>query len=294
MLDIYIPFWGEPALLYQAVDSVLAQTSDRWRLTIIDDAYPDMSVADHFAAIADGRLRYRRLTNNEGVTANFQRCVDDATADYVCIMGCDDVMLPHYVQVICDAIGRNRQADIIQPGVQAIDSTGAVVLPLADRAKRIRALPRRGREAMIAGRGLAESMLYGDWLYWPSLTFRTSAIRGFRFREDLPFTQDLALIVDMAFAGASLLYTPEVCFSYRRHAASVSARDLVDGPRLADERRYFRSAARQARQHRAWRAALAAVLHPKSRVLAATLLPQAMRARNLVATRRLLRHIFWA
>jgi hypothetical protein len=31
MLEIFIPFWGEPALLFEAVESVRAQTDPDWR-----------------------------------------------------------------------------------------------------------------------------------------------------------------------------------------------------------------------------------------------------------------------
>ena len=39
-IDIIVPYWGEFSLLKQTVDSVLAQTSKAWHLTILDDHYP--------------------------------------------------------------------------------------------------------------------------------------------------------------------------------------------------------------------------------------------------------------
>ena len=40
-LDIFVPFWGDPAMLRETVESVLAQSNDQWLLTVVDDAYPD-------------------------------------------------------------------------------------------------------------------------------------------------------------------------------------------------------------------------------------------------------------
>ena len=38
MIDIMLPFWGEPRYLYETVEAVRGQTSDDWRLTVVDTA----------------------------------------------------------------------------------------------------------------------------------------------------------------------------------------------------------------------------------------------------------------
>ena len=73
-LDVFIPYWGDPGLLYATVESVRAQTDPRWRATVVDDCYPDPSVAEHFAAEDDPRIRYLRNEQNLGITANYDRC----------------------------------------------------------------------------------------------------------------------------------------------------------------------------------------------------------------------------
>ena len=88
MLDILVPFWGDPALLRRTIDSVLAQTSPDWRLTVVDDAYPDESVPAYFASLTDGRIRYVRNETNVGITENYRRCLALAEADFVVFMGC--------------------------------------------------------------------------------------------------------------------------------------------------------------------------------------------------------------
>ena len=55
-LEIFVPFWGDPALLYETVDSVRAQRNPDWRLIVIDDCYPDDSVPAYFAALDDERI----------------------------------------------------------------------------------------------------------------------------------------------------------------------------------------------------------------------------------------------
>ena len=130
-----LPFWGDPSYLYEAVDSVLAQDSDQWRLVIVDDHYPDELVAQHFAALDDPRITYLRNENNLGITDNYRKCLSLVEADYMMFMGCDDVMAPNYISTMLAAIEQFPQADIIQPGVQVIDEHGEVYRPLGDKVK---------------------------------------------------------------------------------------------------------------------------------------------------------------
>ncbi|MDY0830366.1 glycosyltransferase [Microbacterium sp. BG28] len=292
-LDIFIPYWGDPALLKQTVASVLAQRDPQWRLTVIDDCYPDPSVAEWFAQITDERVRYLRNDANLGITGNYREAVRLADEPYMMLLGSDDLLHPDYVGLIAQTIRAVPNADVVQPGVNVIDESGAVVKPLADRVKQRLLAPRRGEGvAVLRGETMATSLIRGDWLYWPSLTFRTSALKGTDFREGLPIIQDLALLMDLAFAGATLVYNPTVAFSYRRHSASASQRTILDGTRFRDERAYYRQAHELAAA-RGWkRTAHAARLRPISRLHAVTELPGVIRRPSAAGLRSTLSHVF--
>lgn len=288
-LEVFIPFWGDPALLYATVASVKAQTDPGWTITVVDDCYPDPGVAEHFAAEDDPRITYVRNETNLGITDNYQRCRELASGELMMFMGCDDLMHPTFVETVKAAHREFPTAATIQVGVQVIDENGAPIDPLTDRVKRaIR--PSVERRTELSGETLATSLLRGAWHYWPALVFRTEALQRYAFRDGLPIIQDLALLIDMTAAGESLVLDPTVCFSYRRHTQSASASSLLHGTRFADERRYYASAAAQMGD-RGWsRAARTARLRWTSRLHAVTLLPTALRQRERSAVRSLLAH----
>lgn len=291
MLDIMLPFWGEPRYLFQTVASVLAQTDDDWRLTVVDDCYPDDSVPRFFASLDDPRVRYVRNSQNLGITANYAKCISLASAELVMLMGCDDLLHPDYVQRIHADHVRFPQADIIQPGVQIVDSAGNRVSPFVDIVKQQLMMPRTKLPMIISGEALATSLLRADWLYWPSLVFRRELLVGTPFRKGFPIIQDLALVIDMVVKGANLLLDPHVCFSYRRHEASASSAALFDGRRFSGEEEYFRVAATIVSRNGWQRARRAAVCHSTSRIHAAVLVPKALGSKNLSAARALAAHV---
>ena len=43
-VDILFPYYGDVAMMKQAVLSVVGQTNPDWRLIVVDDGYPDDSI----------------------------------------------------------------------------------------------------------------------------------------------------------------------------------------------------------------------------------------------------------
>lgn len=275
-LDIMLPFWGKPEYLFSTVESVLQQDSDRWRLVVVDDQYPDERVPDYFRTLNHPRVEYHRNPINLGITDNYRKCLSLSRSDYMMFLGCDDILKPNYVSTILADIARYPGVDIIQPRVHPIDADGSLTFPLQDMVKRIvqPSVSRTPRE--IDGQVAAASLMTGDWLYWPSLTFKRQRLLETPFRDGFPLIQDLAIVVDILTSGGRLLLDPTECFHYRRHSTSASSSRILDGTRFQGERRYFTLAAQQFRAQ-GWKTAeLHAKLHLTSRLYALTLLPAAI------------------
>jgi glycosyltransferase involved in cell wall biosynthesis len=269
-IDFCMPYWGDPDDMKASVRSVIAQTDPNWRLTVIDDCYP-ADVQGFFEALEDERVIYQRNETNVGITENFRRAVRAASGPLVVVMGSDDLLLPNYVGVMRRLAVAHRDVDIFQIGVRVINANGEPTRTLVDTVKLRLLAPRRA--LTLRGQDLANSLLVGDWLYWPSLMFRTDAMRRFDFEDDLPIILDLALLLDLAFDGRALRYEPTLAFEYRRHSESLSQQALLDGTRFADERRFYRAMAARAQSRRWRRASFAARSRVMSRLHGLSVLP---------------------
>ncbi|SDX49382.1 Glycosyl transferase family 2 [Modestobacter sp. DSM 44400] len=291
-LDIMIPFYGDPDMLRQTVTSVLTQTDPGWRLTVVDDGYPDPSVAEWFGALDDERVTYVRNEQNLGANKNYEKCMTLATEQDVVILGADDLLMPEYVSVVTRARAAFPEAAVIQPGVKVIDEHGVESRTLVDETKKRLYAPKLSQRASMSGEELARSLLRGNWLYFPSLVFDVEKVRAIGFRPGLDVVQDLALVLDLVMRGESLVVDPTTCFAYRRHGGSDSSWRAVEGSRFREERAFFLGAAAELEKLGWTRAARAARLHASSRMHALTYLPVAVRKRKLGAVRVLLDHGF--
>lgn len=289
-VDILFPFYGDVDLMKLAVQSVRQQTNRDWRMIVMDDGYPDDSIPGWFASLEDDRITYERNKTNLGANGNYRKCLTRVENDLVVVMGADDIMMPNYIDWFVERAEQYPEAAIFQPGVFVIDQNGAPSNTLVERVKAVYR-PKGSGLRLLTGEELATSILRGDWLYFPSLGWRAETITGIGFREGYDVVQDVALVMDVAFSGRSLLLDDVAAFLYRRHSGSDSSWRALEGTRFSEERRFFANMA-QEMDERGWkRAARAARLHVSSRLHAGALLPKAALVKKWQGVRNLGEHI---
>ena len=232
-VDILLPYWGDVTLFKKTVESVLRQTHTDWRLLIVDDCYPSDEASEYCASIQDPRITYYRHRKNIGIANNFNYCLDQAQAQYSVILGCDDVLLPQYLQTALANIG---DADIYQPSVDVIDADGKSYLPLGDRIKRLLQPKKSG---FYSGESLVASLCVGNWLYFPSILWKTNTLKNYRFNPQYKIVQDVDLEFSMIIDGAVLYYDKTVTFQYRRFSESLSSKEKQGGVRFNEEKEVY-------------------------------------------------------
>ncbi|MGW5846940.1 glycosyltransferase family 2 protein [Streptomyces sp. NPDC055254] len=290
--DFMLPYYGDVRLMQDAVRSVLAQSDPDFRLVVIDDG-KEAEVPGWFEQLGDKRVHYSRNEQNLGITKNFQKCVRLSEADYVVIMGCDDLLHPHYLETVRALVEDHPGIGMVQPGVDVIDGEGRVTQGLADNTKKRLYAPQVKGRRVMGGEELAASVLRGNWLYFPSIAWRGEALREVNFRDDYSVIQDLALVVDLLEGGEQMVIDHSTTvFQYRRHAVSESSVQAFSGTRFTEAERYFAAVAARM-DARGWpKAARAARFHSASRLHALTMLPGALRRGHRDGARTLAKHAF--
>ncbi|CAN5134952.1 hypothetical protein BH09ACT12_BH09ACT12_04030 [soil metagenome] len=291
--EFLLPLFGDPELCRLAIASVLDQTHTNFRLTIVDDSYPQFPLARYIRGLADPRVSYRQNDVALGAGGNFRRVLSVASSERVTFMGSDDRLHPHYLAQVAALLSQYPEADIIQPGVRIIDAAGIPLMEMTDRAKRLLAPKISSQPTLLEGEPLAASLLRGNWSYFPSLMWRRSAISAIGFRE-YDVVQDLGLLLDVVMSGGSMLVDPTLAFDYRRHAGSLSVIRAQTGARFDEERSYFNDVAKSLTALGWQRAARSAKMRLASRLHAGSLAPRALAAADINLARQLLRHALGA
>ena len=271
-LDIALPFYGDVAFMKQTVQSILNQSDPNWRLVVVDDGYPDDTLPGWFASLQDQRIEYQRNVKNLGANGNFQKCLGLLSAEYCLVMGADDLLEPNFVERINDLIRANPGISMIHPGVKVIDENNEFISTRSDQVKKsIR--ESQGISKVLSGEPLARSLMKGNWMYFPSIVWKTKTIQEIGFRPGFHVCQDLGLAMDLIMQGGEMILIEDEIFRYRRHQESDSSVKAINGERFKDERHFFAVMAKDLKSVGWNSASRAAKVHSTSRLHAASLIP---------------------
>ncbi|WP_342757016.1 glycosyltransferase family 2 protein [Kineothrix sedimenti] len=107
--SILVPAYEtNPEYLREMVDSVLNQTYSRLEL-IVADASASGRVKEVIETYDDKRLRYVRIAENKGISANTNAALAKSEGEYVGLLDHDDVLTPDALYEMAKAIAENEK-----------------------------------------------------------------------------------------------------------------------------------------------------------------------------------------
>lgn len=113
--------------LREMIDSVLAQTYEKFELILADASSSDC-VEDIVKTYEDKRILYRRLKRNGGISANTNQALMYATGDYAGLLDHDDMLTPDalYEMAVCidEYERKNIELQLLYSDEDKCDGTG--------------------------------------------------------------------------------------------------------------------------------------------------------------------------
>jgi glycosyltransferase involved in cell wall biosynthesis len=208
-VSVCIPTYNSARHLPEAVESVLRQEFEDYELIIVDNASSD-ETPEICSSYDDPRLRYVRYEKLVGQGGNWNRCLSQATGEYVALLHADDRYLPRFLTERVETLDQNPSVGLAFGAVTVIDEAGAEI----------------GRKAFRE-----------EASFWPSPHFYKELLLGCvvspvspvvrrycyetigGFREDRKWGIDCEMWLRIA-AKFAVSYSPVTLAGYRIHAAS--------------------------------------------------------------------------
>jgi glycosyltransferase involved in cell wall biosynthesis len=124
-ISVVIPVYNGERTIFEAVNSVLAQTFRDFELIVIDDGSQD-TTTEILAAIHDSRLRVFSYTN-AGVAASRNRGIELASGEFISFLDADDLWTPDKLELQLNALRNHPEAAVSYSWTDFIDETGKQV-----------------------------------------------------------------------------------------------------------------------------------------------------------------------
>jgi glycosyltransferase involved in cell wall biosynthesis len=225
------------AHLRLAVDGILAQTVETWRLIVVDDASPSPAAHAHLDALAaqDPRIVVLREPLHRGPGHCRNVGIAYAWSEHIPVVvfnDADDISHPRRLEVIGDIFARESTTSVVYSHFDPIDQDGEAVAradltpSIAEILEAIAAHPPEGADVWI---DIATRTGYVNLTSATSV--RTRLAYSYPFPEEL-VSEDFHTWLRYSAAGGEFRYTPAVPTRYRvRLSGGGSAsRDRVGGP----------------------------------------------------------------
>jgi glycosyltransferase involved in cell wall biosynthesis len=290
-VSIVTPFLDAGTFLEPAIESVLAQTFDRWELLLVDDGSSDGSsaVARKWAAALPDKVKY--LTHpdgrNRGASASRNLGIAHAAGEYLAFLDADDAYLPHKLSEQVRILDHALDAQVLYGATEYWYSWNGAVTDRADWTWHPRDV--QIGKVIEAPHVLATFLNDGGTVpCMGSVLARRSAVVAVGGWEESFRT----ICTDQAFHAKLTLRFPvlfhDVCWDrYRQHAGSSCHRVAAAGQTHATFETYLRWLERYLDEQRAddatLRAALRRALRPYDHPLLVRLERQAKRQGRRVA-----------
>ncbi|MGC8121911.1 glycosyltransferase [Marinobacter sp. VGCF2001] len=97
LISIITPTYNRERTIAQAVESVLAQSYERWELLIIDDGSEDGTREQLSGYLDDARVQYH-FQENQGQSVARNRGLRYARGEYICFLDSDDLWVPEKLE----------------------------------------------------------------------------------------------------------------------------------------------------------------------------------------------------
>ncbi len=223
-IDIIVPAYNAARFLPAALDSVVAQTVEDWRILLVDDGSQDdtSAIARSYADRLGDRFLYIHQPN-AGLPAARNTAIRNASAELLALLDADDLWLPRRLELSIAAF-RDRPEVGLAYGFNArIDPDGRVLDTFAHR------------KPHAAGHVAPYIYMRELDLPCPTVTFRRSAVeRVGLFDETLRASEDRDMWLRIALHYEVALI-PEVIAHYRVSPAAMT----TDPQRMFDAQLQF-------------------------------------------------------
>jgi glycosyltransferase involved in cell wall biosynthesis len=112
-VSVLVTVYNREAFLAACLESILASTFDDFEIVIVDDGSEDFSVAiaEEFAR-RETRIRFVRNETNLGDYPNRMKAASLASGEYLKYVDSDDLIYPHTLAVMVEAMTTHRDADL--------------------------------------------------------------------------------------------------------------------------------------------------------------------------------------
>ena len=210
-ISILVPLWNnQKQFQIEMLDSVMNQTYQNWELCLADGSDDEHSyigeICKEYAGRSNGRIVYKKLEKNYGISGNTNECLKLATGEYIGLFDQDDILHP----------------SVLYEYVKAINEQGADYLYCDEttfKGNDINKMLTMHFKPDYA----PDNLRANNYICHFSVFARTLLDGNELFRTKFDGSQDHDMILRLTDNAKKIVHVPRLMYYWRSHAASVAS-----------------------------------------------------------------------
>lgn len=189
--------------LREALESVVAQSYDRWELVVVNASGPCEDVDRALASVRDERIRVIDVENRD-VPQNTNVGIEKTQGDYVGFIGREDVLEPDALWHFAQEIAAHPEADLLYSDNDRLNGTCL-------HAPAFKTFPNYGK--LYEHNYVTHLLMVSRW----------ALDRTERSGPDVAGAQDYDLTLKVFEVARDIVHVPRVLYHWREHEGSTSS-----------------------------------------------------------------------
>ncbi len=215
-----IPAFGSSPYLRETLESATRNLPPEIPISVIED--PSDQVNLESLVNEYPRVQYLKNSSHIGIGGNFNRSMELSTGVFTQICGSDDIFLDNPLSNFDIEKLSNLEIAAVGLDVEIINNIGKKVKPIPDRVKRL-LRPTLSNLTIFEQDKIFSSLMLGDWLYFPSILWRTETFKQIKFDSNFHTAMDLDILVRLLNNDKKIAFIKSKVLGYRRHNQSASS-----------------------------------------------------------------------
>ena len=126
LITVCIPFYNDEKYLEYAIQSVINQTYQKWKLVLLDDGSTDNSLSIAKKFLYDSRVELVSDGLNKGLISRLNQSVDLVKTKYYARMDADDIMHPNRLETQLKIMEENPKIDVLGTNAYSIGKNNEI------------------------------------------------------------------------------------------------------------------------------------------------------------------------
>lgn len=221
--SIITPLYNTPEkFLRELIESLQEQTYENWELCLADGSDRDHLYVEKICRRYmknDHRIKYSRLTKNNGISENTNECIKMASGDYLGLLDHDDLLHPAALYEVAKVI-EQKNAEFIYTDEVKFSERPEQIMSVSN----FNFKPGFGKDELRAHNYICHFTVFAK-----KLLDKEEKL----YRKEYDGSQDHDMVLRLTEKAHTIVHIPKVLYYWRVHSNSVSM-DIGTKPYVVD------------------------------------------------------------